>query len=89
MLCLDFIFFKLFSFFTHLFILFIYFWLRWVLVVVRRLSLAAASVSYSSLQCMGFSLQWLLLLQSTGSRCFSSCGMWALEHRLSSCGTRA
>ena len=33
---------------------------------------------YSSLQCAGFSL-WLLLLQSTGSRCpgFSSCGTWA------------
>ena len=45
----------------------------------------------SSLQCTGFSLQWLLLLQSTGSRHagFSSCGTWALEHRLSSCGTRA
>ena len=30
-----------------------------------------------SLQCMGFSLQWLLLLQSTGSRCsgFSSSSM--------------
>ena len=41
----------------------------------------------SSLQCVGFSL-WLLL-QSTGSRCagFSSCGLWALEHRLNSCGT--
>ena len=27
----------------------------------------------------GFSLQWLLLLRSTGSRCagFSSCGTWA------------
>ena len=34
---------------------------------------------YSSLQCAGFSLQWLLLLRSTGSRCasFSSCGTWA------------
>ena len=30
------------------------------------------------LQCMGFSLLWLLLLLSTGSRClgFSSCRMW-------------
>ena len=45
----------------------------------------------SSLRCVGFSLRWLLLLQSTGPRCtgFSSCGSWALEHRLSSCGTRA
>ena len=30
--------------------------------------LLAASRGYSSLQCVGFSLQWLLLLQSTGSR---------------------
>ena len=37
------------------------------------------------LQCMGFSLQWLLLLWSTGSRAceLSSCGIQALEHRLS------
>ena len=33
-----------------------------------ELSLVAASGGYSSLQCMGFSLRWLLLLQSTGSR---------------------
>ena len=40
---------------------------------------------------MGFLLQWLLLLQSMGSRCtgFSSCGSRALERRLSSCGARA
>ena len=39
-------------------------------------SLVAASGGYSLLQCMGFSLQWLLLLQSTGPRRmgFSSCG---------------
>ena len=67
---------------------FIYFWLRWVSVAVRRLSLVAASRGYSSLWCAGFSLRWLLLLPSTGSRCagFSSCvsraqllsGMWDL-----------
>ena len=36
---------------------------------------------YSLLWCAGFSLRWLLLLQSTGSRCagFSSCGMWAQQ----------
>ena len=56
--------------------LFIYFWLRWVFVAVRRLSVLAASGGYSSLQCAGFSLRWLLLLRSTGSRSagFSSCG---------------
>ena len=42
-------------------------------------SLIAASGGYSSLRCAGFSLQWLLLLWSTGSRCvgFSSCGTQA------------
>ena len=57
------------------------------------------SGGYSSLQCLRFSLRWLLLLWSTGSRragfsscgtrAFSSCGSRALERRLSSCGTRA
>ena len=71
--------------------LFIYFWLHWVFVTVRRLSLVVVSGGYSLLRCMGFSLRWLLLLQSMGSRCagFSSCGTRALEHRLSSCGARA
>ena len=45
---------------------------------------------YSSLQRTGFSLQWLLLLQSVGSR---ACWLWqlwlaGLEHRLSSCGAQ-
>ena len=73
------------------FILFIYFWLHWVFIAVRRLSLVAASGGHSPSWCAGFSLQWLLLLQSTGSRHagFSSCSMRALERRLSSCGTRA
>ena len=58
--------------------LFIY-WLCWVFAAVHRLSLVAASGCYSSLQCVGFSLSWLLLLRSMGSRCtgFSSCGTWA------------
>ena len=56
-----------------------FFWLCWVFIAVCGLSLVVASGSYSSLRYMGFSLQWLLLLQSMGSRCvvFSSCGMWA------------
>ena len=64
-------------FFLFLFInLFIYFWLRWVFIAARRLSLVVSSGGYSSLWFVGFSLQWLLLLQSTGSRHagFSSCG---------------
>ena len=76
----------------YLFIyLFIYFWLRWVFVAAHGLSLVAESWGYSSLRCAGFSLWWLLLLRSAGSRHagFSSCGSRALEHRLSSCGARA
>ena len=75
----------------NLCILFIYFWLRWVFVAVCRLSLVAASGGYSSLWCAGFSLRWLLLLRSMGSRHvgFSSCGLRALESRLSSCGAWA
>ena len=67
----------------YLFYLF-YFWLRWVFAATHGLSLVAVSGGYSS-------LRWLLLLRSTGSRCtgFSSCGTQPLEHRLSSCGTRA
>ena len=59
--------------------LFIYFWLRWGFVAASGLSLVVASRGYPSLGCAGFSLRWLLLLQSMGSRHagFSSCGAWA------------
>ena len=42
-------------------------------------SLVGASGGYSSLRYTGFSLRWLLLLRSMGSRCvgFSSCGTQA------------
>ena len=65
-------------FFFNVFILFIYFWLHWIFVAARGLSLVVASGGSSSLQCAGFSLRWLLLLRSTGSRRtgFSSCGSW-------------
>ena len=74
-------------FFFNVFI----FWLRWVFVAVHGLSLVAVSGGYSSLRYTGFSLHWLLLLQSTGSRRlgFRSCGAWALDCRLSSCGAQA
>ena len=64
-------------FFLNKFIYF--FWLCWVFIAARGLSLVAASGGYSLLRCAGFSLQWLLLLQSMGSRHagFSSCGTWA------------
>ena len=80
-----------FSGLLYIIYVFIYFWLCWVFVAACRLSLVAVSGDYSSLRCTGFSLQWFLLLQSTGSRHtgFSSCGSWALERRLSSCGARA
>ena len=63
-------------FFINLFTYLFYFWLCWVLVATHGLSLVAASGGYSSLWCTCFSLQWLPLLQSTGSRRtgFSSCG---------------
>ena len=61
---------------TGLSYLFIYFWLHWVFLAARGLSAVVASRGYSLLQCAGFSLRWLLLLRSTGSRYtgFSSCG---------------
>ena len=57
------------SFFKKLFIyLFIYFWLCWVFVSARGLSLVAASGGHPSSQCAGLSLSRPLLLRSTGSR---------------------
>ena len=52
--------------------LFIYFWLCWVFVFVRGLSLVVASRGHSSSRCMGLSLLRPLLLQSTSSRCAGS-----------------
>ena len=57
-----------FFFKINLFYLFIYFCLCWVFVAARGLSPVAARGSYSLLPCAGFSLRWLLLLRSTGSR---------------------
>ena len=68
------------------------------LLLCAGFSLVAAIGGYSLLRCVGFSLQWLLLLRSMGSRhvgsvvvaCgLSSCGSRALERRLSSCGSQA
>ena len=76
------------SFFLIYFI-FIYFWLCWAFVAARGLSPVAESGGHSSLQCTGFSLRWLLLLQSMGSRCtgFSSRGVQAQQLWLA--GSRA
>ena len=57
-------------YFTLLFFFFL--WLHWVFVAVCRFSLVTASRSYSSLQCVGLSLWWLLL-----------CRAWALGKRAS------
>ena len=59
--------------------IYLVFWLHWVFVAMRGLSLAAVRGGYTSLRHAGCSLRWLLLLQSTGSRHvgFSSCSMWA------------
>ena len=90
-----------FCFFVFLFYYYyflIYFWLCWVSIAVRRLSLVAVSRGYSSLRCPSFSLRWILLLrtQALGARAsvvvahgLSSCGSRALEHRLSSCSAQA
>ena len=68
--------------------LFIYFWLCWVFVSVRGLSLVAASGGHSSSPCAGLSLSRPLLLRSTGSRragsvtvahgpsCSAACGIF-------------
>ena len=64
------------EYFFRFFFFLIYFWLCWVFIAACGLSPVAASRGYSSWWCVGFSLRWLLLLRSTGSRCagFSSCG---------------
>ena len=55
------------------------FWLHWVFAGTCRLSLVVVSGGYSLAVCKVFSLQWLLLLQSMGSRCMGSgvvaCGL--------------
>ena len=68
--------------------LFIYFWLCWVFVSVRGLSLVVASGGHSSSRCAGLSLSRPLSLRSTGSRragsaivahgpsCSAACGIF-------------
>ena len=50
-----------------LFKIYFYFWLCWVFVVARGLSLVAASGGYSLLRCPDSSLRWFLLLRHAGS----------------------
>ena len=51
-----------------IYFLFIYFWLHWIFVAARGLSIVAVSGGYSSLRCVGFPLRWLFLVRSMGSR---------------------
>ena len=78
---------------------FFFFWLHWVFIGACGLSLVAVSGVDPSLRCTDFSLWWLLLLRSTGSRHtgsvlathkLSSCGVWALARAgFIGCVTRA
>ena len=53
---------------SYLFIYLFIYWLCWVFVSVRGLSLVVASRGHSSLRCVGLPLSRPLLLRSTGSR---------------------
>ena len=64
--------------------LFFYFWLHWVFIATCRLSRVAASRHCSLLAGHSFSLQWLLLLQDTGSRAHELQELWHTGF-LSSC----
>ena len=48
--------------------LFLFFWLHWLLIPAHRLSQVTMNRICSLLRWAGFSLWWLLLLPSTGSR---------------------
>ena len=65
-------------FFLNFIYLFIYFWLCWVFVSVRGLSLVVASRGHSSSRCVGLSLSRPLVAEHRLQSC-----------RLSSCGSRA
>ena len=73
-----------FFFFFNLFI--IYFWLCWVFVSVRGLSLVAANGGHSSSRCAGLSLSRPLLLRSTGSRRAGSAIVAHGPSRSAACG---
>ena len=66
--------------------LFIYFWLCWVFVSVRGLSLVVASGGHSSSRCAGLSLLRPLLLRSTSSRCAGSVVVAHGPSRSAACG---
>ena len=66
--------------------LFIYFWLCWVFISVRGLSLVAASGGHSSSRCAGLSPSRPLSLRSTGSRRAGSAIVAHGPSRSTACG---
>ena len=68
-----------------LFIYLLFFWLGWVFIAACRLSLVAARGAIL-LWCVGFSLQWLLLLWTWALGTRASV---VVAHGLSSCGSQA
>ena len=73
--------------------LFVYFWLCWVFVAARGLSLVVTSGGEWASHCGGFSCHRAQALGAWASvvvaRSLSICGTGGLECRLSSCGARA
>ena len=77
--------------FSDSFLFFFFFWSVLGLHCCMSFSLVAESQGFSlvavgRLLCCGFSC---CTAQGIGCEGFRSCGSWALEHRLSSCGTQA
>lgn len=72
------------------FCLFFLFWSCVAFIAVQASFLRVSGAAFE-LWCRGFSLQWLLLVWSTGSGHvgFRCCGSWVLEYKLSSCSTQA
>ena len=64
--------------------LFIYFWLHWVFVAAHRLSVVVASRGFSCCGARALGAQASVVV----ARRLSSCGLWAIERRLSSYGAR-
>ena len=62
-----------------------FFWLHWVFAGTCRPSLVVVSGGYSLVACKVLSLQWLLLLQSMGSRCMGSVVACRLSYSMA-CG---
>ena len=69
--------------FLKLIYFFVCFWLCWVFIAAHGLSLVAANRGSSSLQCVGFSLWWLIFFVEPGLQAQASV---TVARGLSSCG---